>query len=1712
MMFISIFGYTQEDCTNGIDDDGDGLIDLQDGGDCFCGDIMWSEVIGDFEDYTCCPTMFTSLPNEGIFCLDDGWAPPNAGTSDYFNTCNYVGGGALPFIPMPIPSGEGAVGFISQDGYYENVGVCMDKTMISGETYNLSFYIGFNAEAGWGSDLDVTINIYGTEDCDNFPLDTGFEALCISSYDEWDLIAGIPVSGVENDSWLFVSTTFIANMNAEAIAFGLECGVSSSQYHFLDDININGNFLVPTTEEDLVSSGNCIDGVTVELPNSTGTEFQWFLDGVAIPGATTNPYLITDASAEGEYQLMVINGGICSITNSIDIEIDADAIEIDGVVSDIQCILNNDGMIDISTNSPNDPYIFEWSNGDMTEDVEGVGPGMYIVTVTDDHGCFGTESFVVEEPENVDAMVTGDCINGVFISIEDIPGAMYQWYLDGTLIPGAVLNPYQVPSDFPGVYHVVASNGIICTESNPLDVDIDLNVLGIGGDVVDLLCYGLPTGSINVVANDMNPPLTYAWSNGDDTQEITDLEAGTYTVTVIDANGCYGEMDFTVNTPTPFINSLTVVQPDMGNPGSAGVMSSGGTMPYTYAWNDGFDQATNNNLAAGSYSITVTDGNGCVEVFEFEIISNFVVIEMSDDETCSGACDGSILLTIDGSNSEYSVVWDDNSLSGFNPVEVCSGIYSYTVTDSEESPFVGTVMINSSPEIIISAEYEDTICANASNVDIFLSIVGGNQPYSYLWNTGSTNDTLFDVGAGSYYVEVTDFNGCVAADTFTIVSLPLIDLQFETNSTGCNGEEDGTIDLTIVNGVQPFDIIWSNDSISEDLMDLGEGWYFVTVTDFTGCGTTDSVRVNANSGIEVDDTVRPVNCRGDDDGSIALEISGGQMPYDILWSNNEEVANIENLLPGIYEVTIVDNNGCTWTQSYDVLLNSDISINAVTQDNLCFEGEEGSIELSISNANSSYTLQWQDGPMDENRYDLAAGSYSFELIDSFGCTYLDDYTISEGIEMTYQTIISEPGCNGAQDGFISISPVTGAFPFTYLWSNGDTLNQLNDLSADTYFLIVTDDNGCVKRDTFILSENSDVVVEESVTNNLCYGESEGAINLNITGGSEPYNILWSNGEETDWIENLPAGDYFVTVEDGNGCSSSYSYAVNDPDSLRIEDFVELPLCFGELGRIGVQGNGGAELYSFLWSTGETAQVIDVAPGTTYMVTMTDMNQCTKAKTYIIEDLTEVEIVTTSIVDPSSQYDDGSITIDISGGTPPYSVTWNNGQTGLMAIDLGAGLYTATAVDANGCAQMITVELTNDPLMAAGLVTDNLCFGDCEGLITLTIGGGAEPYTVNWSDGQDGVSASSLCNGDYQATIIDESGVEVITEMFTISSPSTIIIQGTAYDISCVETEDGAIVIDSDGGESPFDYNWSNTMVGDSIGNLSPGEYSVTVMDSNGCSESDTYTIDDIPLIVIAIETNPFDCDNPFGSIIINGDNPQNYPYFINGNPVVPDDQNEIGNLDPGTYRFSYGINETCVIEVDSFTIDEASDIDFELSDTELIIEEGEYVIISLNLSQESLMSISSLDWNMTNPFECIVLNQNDPCIEVSILAEESEDIALTIIDVNGCETILDARIIVQDRETEIHIPNIFSPNGDGINDEFSIHSNDENIIIQSMQIFDRWGNSVFLNSNSSLQNFISWNGELNGKKVTPNVYVYMIEVVDGKGKTQVLFGDLAVVY
>ena len=307
-------------------------------------------------------------------------------------------------------------------------------------------------------------------------------------------------------------------------------------------------------------------------------------------------------------------------------------------------------------------------------------------------GILGPVILVGEVPE---ISITGDCIDGIYLENDILDATSYQWYLNGEIVTDAITNPYEVASSDLGIYQVSSFDDLGCNLiSAPLVVDTEIEVLDIDGEIIHLNCFFESVGSIDIsVANQTNSPLTYAWSNETNSEDLQNLAAGTYTVTVTDTKGCFGVIDFTVESPDPMFTTIDIQQGSMGNPGSATVTATGGVLPYSYLWSNGNTTNSDDNLSAGFYSITVTDENGCEDILEFEITSDFLVDALATEISCFGSCNSTITLIVDGPDAAYSVVWDDATLDGFMPTNVCAGTYNYIVTDDTGSSFAGTIII-----------------------------------------------------------------------------------------------------------------------------------------------------------------------------------------------------------------------------------------------------------------------------------------------------------------------------------------------------------------------------------------------------------------------------------------------------------------------------------------------------------------------------------------------------------------------------------------------------------------------------------------------------------------------------------------------------------------------------------------------------------------------------------------------------------------------------------------------------------------------------------------------------------------------------------------------------------------------------------------------------------------------------------------------------------
>src|SRR5690606_29319420 len=444
-------------------------------------------------------------------------------------------------------------------------------------------------------------------------------------------------------------------------------------------------------------------------------------------------------------------------------------------------------------------------------------------------------------------------------------------------------------------------------------------------------------GTITLTIEGGTPNYTISWTGPDgftsSDKDLTDLAPGTYNVTVTDANGCeattsveVGVEDVTI-TVTPVIVNTTCI----ATIGSIDITVAGGTEPYDFAWTgpDGFTATTEDiaDLAAGDYTVVVTDANGCETEQTFTVGTEDVTITLTGvavDAVCT-ASNGAITLTIEGGTPDYTISW--TGPNGFTSsdkdlTDLAPGTYNVTVTDANGCEATTSVEVGvDDVTITVTPVIVNTTCIAAiGSIDI--TVAGGTEPYTYLWSNGATTEDIADLAAGDYTVVVTDANGCETEQTFTVgtedVTITLTGVALDAVCTASNG----TITLTIEGGTPNYTISWTGPngftSSDKDLTDLAPGTYNVTVTDANGCEATTSVEVGVD---DVTITVTPVivntTCIAAI-GSIDIRVAGGTEPYTYLWSNGATTEDIADLAASDYTVTVTDANGCETEQTVTV--------------------------------------------------------------------------------------------------------------------------------------------------------------------------------------------------------------------------------------------------------------------------------------------------------------------------------------------------------------------------------------------------------------------------------------------------------------------------------------------------------------------------------------------------------------------------------------------------------------------------------------------------------------------------------------------------------------------------------------------------------------------------------------------------------------------------
>ncbi|RDI14637.1 T9SS type A sorting domain-containing protein, partial [Flavobacterium sp. AG291] len=752
----------------------------------------------------------------------------------------------------------------------------------------------------------------------------------------------------------------------------------------------------------------------------------------------------------------------------------------------------------------------------------------------------------------------------------------------------------------------------------------------------NVLCYGDTTGSATVAVTGGTGAYTYSWDTTpvQTTATATNLSAGTYTVTVTDANGCTTTQSFVITQPaqplalTPNTTQTNVLCNGQAT-GSATVSVTGGTGAYTYLWSNGATTNTVTGLIAGTYTVDVTDANGCVLSNSFTITEPALALTATADTQtnvlCYGDTTGSATVAVTGGTGAYTYSWDTTPVqTTATATNLSAGTYTVTVTDANGCTTTQSFVITEPAQPLAltpNTTQTNVLCNGQATGSATIVVNGGTGAYTYLWSNGATTSTITGLVAGTYSVDVTDANGCVLSNSFTITEpTALVATASAQTNVLCYGNATGEATVAVTGGTGAYNYSWDTTPAQTTATATGlvAGTYIVTVTDANQCVTTQSFTISQPSQPLVttpNTTQTNVSCFGGSNGTATIAVNGGTAPYTYLWNNAATTNTVTGLTAGVYSVDVTDANGCTLSQSFTIteptlLLASQGTITNVS----CFGAANGSATVTVTGGTGTYTYSWNTTPVQTTATAtaLAPGNYTVTVTDANQCQATQIFTITEPQQLTvainnYTDIL----CYGAATGSASADVSGGTQPYTYLWNTGQTTAVANNLTAGAYTVVVTDANGCQTNASITLTQPaSPLQLTTSQVNVDCASDSDGSITINATGGTGPYTYTWSPAVSTTNVaENLAVGNYNVVVTDANGCWDIRYLTITAPTAVTGYFIVTNADCY-TTGSAVLHASGGVAPYTYLWSNGNTtANLENVLPGT-YTVTITDTNGCT----------------------------------------------------------------------------------------------------------------------------------------------------------------------------------------------------------------------------------------------------------------------------------------------------------------------------------------------------------------------------------------------------------------------------------------------------------------------------------------------------------------------
>ena len=1103
------------------------------------------------------------------------------------------------------------------------------------------------------------------------------------------------------------------------------------------------------------------------------------------------------------------------------------------------------GAISITPSNGTMPYTYSWSGPNFmstSKDITGLAAGDYRVTVTDAKSCSQPAGpFTVGQPLAITvgtpSVTNTGCGTSVgAISISPSNGtAPYTFMWTGS---GYANSNQNISNLAAGSYVVKITDANNCSvTSTPISVSSTGLNLNVTPTITNIDCNGNNNGAIALAVTGGSGNFTYTWTGSGPTpfmsnsKDISALSAGSYTVTIKDANNATCEFipsPYTITVPSV----LTVSNPQITNitckgasTGAVSISVNGGTPQYSYAWTGpnpftATNTPTISNLIAGTYNVVITDAKGCKKNASATVTEPATGIAFGQttivNVKCFGTNTGSISVPIVGGTAPFTGVGGTTISGSTAKLEnLAAGNYRVSITDANGCPAVSTDIAVTQPASAISIAETIVRANDACNGSITLVVSGGTAPYTFAWGGAGANPTAqnqTDLCPGTYTLTVTDANDCRSVKSFNVpgtTSPPIRLTDSVITNAGCPGGALGAISINFVGGRSPFTFAWYNQNapntvvgILQNISGLTAGKYYVKISDGIQSYQSGIMEIKGSgSPVEVVLTNKTNESCAGNDAKIDISVSGGAFPYTYQW--DKVVGNIQdltNIQANTYSVTVTDVNKCAGTltniivertlcplivnlsDKKDVKCNSAVSIN------------DGSVKVNIENGEPGYVIAWgANNSVRVNNASRRDGSYT----------------------------------------------ITGLAAGSYIITVTDAKNQTTTLPVE------------IKQPAAPLAVVATVVGDS--------GSCSGSIILVVTGGTSPYRYRWTdlagNDHQRDRFSLCAGKILSVEVTDANGCtvmtdnlrvSNSIPALSLDPNTIITnancaDDFTKT--------KIDITPKGGIKPYKYKWSNpngSETEDLTGVPPGK-YRVTLTDAslpNPQVVVGEFEVSAVSNLQVNVSTTQASSVATNDGTATVTIIGGLPPYSVKWCVGQaqtsnnTTVTERGLAVGACSVEITDGLGCTKKLSFEIksTGCAEVRVNTVFTNgfniKCFDDKNASATVVTVNDTTlktPFAYLWDTNESGPTAIKLPAGARTVTIKGSSGKSCVAS-FVVKGPDEM-----KVDVIKTPTDCGLQAIVR-GGTGPLKYLWTpGTDTTSSIKNLkSSTNYYVLVTDANKC--------------------------------------------------------------------------------------------------------------------------------------------------------------------------------------------------------------------------------------------------------------------------------------